>query len=292
MKNTRLIIPFLALSLGMGACQDTETDLEMETPTEENVEENDSTENGTDQENVAEENGSSTDSATSEVDDDDAIPTEGEATDPDYALLEQAKEEYYSGELDAASGTLSRLLQQDLSDKELLLAEAEDLKEQISQEQAEAAQEAEDSQAGTAYSEERQSALLNEDYEAETGQPLSEATDEELEAWLSERDAEKSEPAQEETDGEEPAESVDMTKEEAEDHAFEQVIERADLNEEDYFYFVNHAEDNWVQVEARESVEQDGVTFSNLIGIFRYNVSTDEMQKLDVITGEYSAIEE
>lgn len=282
MKNRRLIIPFLALSLGMAACQDSETDTNMETPTEDSA----------NLEDVPEENGSSSDSATSGINDDDAIPTEGNASDPDYALLEQAKEEYYSGQLDAASGTLSRLLQQNLSDKKLLLAEAEDLKEQISQEQAEAAREAEDAGSETAFTEERQSALLNEEYEAETGKPMSEATDEELEAWITERDVEKSEPVQEETDGEEPAEAADMTREEAENYAFEQVVERADIDEENYFYFVDHEESDWVQVEARESVEHDGVTFSNLIGIYRYNVITGDMQKLDIITGEYKVIEE
>jgi hypothetical protein len=267
MKNKRLILPMIALSLGLAACQDTTEDTGTETPTEE----------------TSDENGSTTDSATSGINDDEAIPTEGEPSDPDYALLEQAKEEYYGGNLDAASGTLSRLLQKDLSDKELLEAEAEDLKEEISQQQAEEASETAESQADSAFKEERQSALLSEEYKAATGKDLSEATDEEIEAWMTERDAE--------SDGEE-AEGSDMTRAEAENLAFEQVIERADIDEENYFYFVNYTEDNWVQVEARESVEQDGVTFSNLIGMYRYNVSTDEMQKLDVITGDYNTIEE
>ncbi|GEK89037.1 hypothetical protein AB4027_02945 [Alkalibacterium putridalgicola] len=276
MKNKRLILPMIALSLGLAACQDTTEDTGTETPTEE----------------TSDENGSTTDSATSGINDDEAIPTEGEPSDPDYALLEQAKEEYYGGNLDAASGTLSRLLQKDLSDKELLEAEAEDLKEEISQQQAEEASETAESQADSAFKEERQSALLSEEYKAATGKDLSEATDEEIEAWLTERDAEKNEPAQGETAGEESMPESNMTRAEAENYAFEQVIERAEIDEENYFYFVNYTEDNWVQVEARESVEQDGVTFSNLIGMYRYNVSTDEMQKLDVITGDYNTIEE
>lgn len=278
MNNRRLIIPLIALSLGLAACQDTETDTGAETSTEESQEEN----------------GSTTESATSENNEDEAVPTEGEAIDPNYALLEQAKEEYSNGELDAASGTLSRLLQQDLADNELLQAEAENLKEQISLEQAEAAREVESAQAAeSVYKEERQSALLQEEYETKTGQLMSEATDEELEAWLTVRDAEKSEPAQvEESDASQSDDATELTKEEAENHAFEQVVKRADINGENYFYFVNHTEDNWVQVEARESVEQDGITFSNLIGIYRYNASTDDIQKLDVITGEYHTIEE
>lgn len=280
MKKRQYIIPLVALSLSLSACQadEAEPDTSSPVPTEE----------------AADEEGATTDPATSEVNDDEQIPTEGEPTDPNYALLEQAKSEYYGGELDAAAGTLSRLLRNDLTENELLQAEAEDLKEEISQQQAEEARETAESQTETAYPEERQSALLREEYEAATNQPLSEASDAELEAWLAEKEAQAAEPAIEEEDGaeSETAEQNAMTKEEAENYAFEQVLERAELEEENYFYFVNHSEENWVQVEARESVEHDGVTFSNLIGIYRYNVETDEMQELDSITGEYNTLME
>lgn len=282
MKKRHYIIPFVALSLSLAACQVDEPDTNTAIPVEEAPVE-DETETGTDD-------------ATSEVneDEDEQIPTEGEAADPDYALLDQAKEEFYSGELDAAAGTLSRLLQKDLSDNELLKAEAEDLQEEVSQQQAEQAAETAESQAETAYPEERQSSILSEEFEAATSQPLAEATDEELEAWLAEKDAQATEPtvAEDEIDEAETSEQIAMTKEEAENYAFEQVLARADIEGENYFYFVNYSEENWVQVEARESVEHDGVTFSNLIGIYRYNVETDEMQKLDSVTGEYTTVTE
>ncbi|MFO8068935.1 MAG: hypothetical protein R6U02_02970 [Alkalibacterium sp.] len=276
MKNRKYIMPLVALSFGLAACQADET--ETSTPTEESSTENDS----------------STDKATSELVDEEEIPTEGEPADPQYALLEQAKDEYYSGELDAAAGTLSRLLQNDLSDNELLKAEAEDLKEEISQQQTENAKETTESHVTSEYPEERQSTLLSEEYEAAKEQSLSEATDEELGSFLTEKEVQKNEPVvdAEATDESETTEKIAMTKEEAENHAFEQVLDRAVVEGENYFYFVNYAQENWVQVEAREAVEQDGVAFSNLIGIYRYNVVTDEMQKLDVITGEYNAIEE
>jgi len=279
MKNRKYIVPLIALSFGLAACQADETD--SSTPTEESSTENDS----------------STDKATSELVDEEEIPTEGEPTDPHYALLEQAKDEYYSGELDAAAGTLSRLLQNDLSENELLKAEAEDLKEEISQQQAENAKALAEIQVASEYTEERQSTLLSEEYEAAKEQSLSEATDEELGSFLTEKEAEKNEPvvgaeAADESDTTESSEKSAMTKEEAENYAFEQVLTRDEVEGENYFYFVNYSEENWVQVEAREAVEQDGVTFSNLIGIYRYNVATDEMQKLDIITGEYNTFEE
>ena len=263
MKNRRLLIPLLALSLFLAACASSETEPETETPTGEN----------------AEQEGSTTDSATSGVREEDQIPTESVPDDPDYALLDQAKKEYYSGELDAAAGTLSRLLQKDLSDKELLEAEAEHLKEEISEKQAENARMDSETQNDSVYSEERQSSLLTEEYEAATGQSMSEATDDELEAWLDQR---------------EEADVTDsgMTKDEAEALAFEQVRERVEIEGENYFSFVEQEDGDWVKVEVRESVEQDGVTFSNLIGLYRYNVETEELLKLDVITGEYTELED
>lgn len=281
MKNRKYIVPLIALSFGLAACQADETDSSTPVPTEE----------------TTNEEGTETDNTASEVKDDEEIPTEGEPTDPNYVMLEQAKDEYYSGELDAAAGTLSRLLQNDLSENELLKAEAEDLKEEISQQQAENAKALAEIQVASEYKEERQSTLLSEEYEAAKEQSLSEATDEELGSFLTEKEVEKNEPvvdaeAADETDTTESSEKNAMTKEEAENYAFEQVLTRDEVEGENYFYFVNYSEENWVQVEAREAVEQDGVTFSNLIGIYRYNVATDEMQKLDIITGEYKTSEE
>lgn len=277
MKNRRLILPLIALSLGLAACGDTETDMGTETPTEDS----------------SEENGSSNDSATSGVNDDEAIPTEGEATDPDYALLEQAKEEYYSGDLNAAEETLNQLLENDLSDKELLEAEAEDLLEEISQQ-------LEESDAGDAsaiadlnFVNERQSMIMHEEYEAATGQPLSKATDEQLETWLAQQEVQKSHPAKgEEASESETPDPSSMTEEEAENYAFEQVLERAEVQDENYFYFVNHSEEDWVQVEVRETATQGDVIFSNLIGMYRYNLETDEIKELNINTGEYRTVNE
>ncbi|OJF92201.1 hypothetical protein [Alkalibacterium sp. 20] len=273
MKNRKYIVPLVALSFGLAACQADEA--ETSTPTEESSSENES----------------STDKVTSELVDDEELLTEEEPADPNYDLLEQAKDEYYSGELDAAAGTLSRLLQNDLSDNELLKAEAEDLKEEISQQQAENAKAAAEIQVASEFTEERQSTLLSEEFEEAKEQSLSEATDEELESFLTEKEVQKTEPLVD-AEATETTEKIAMTKQEAENHAFEQVLDRAVVEGENYFYFVNYAQENWVQVEAREAVEQDGVTFSNLIGIYRYNVETDEIQKLDIITGEYNTLEE
>ncbi|MER2064580.1 MAG: hypothetical protein ABS873_07995, partial [Alkalibacterium sp.] len=260
MKNRGLLIPLLAVSLGLAACQGNETESGADLPLEESVEEEETSQGNTSSDGDSEDTedtDSSSDTAITETDAEEEGSSEGEAIDPDHALLEQAKGEYTSGELDAAAGTLSRLLQQNLSDKKLLLAEAEDLKEQISREQAEAARETEDAQAETAYPAERQSALVNEEFETQTGQPLNESTDEELEAWLAEQEAQKSEPVQtDQTAEEEQADSADMTKEEAERYALDQVLKRADIEQDNYFYFVNHSKESWVQVEAREAVEQ------------------------------------
>lgn len=204
-------------------------------------------------------------------------------------LLDQAQAEYSAEQYDAAAGTLSVLLRNDLSEFPEIESEAEELLAEVNTVQAELAREVAGSTAeASAYAEERQSAILTEQYLQDTGQDISEATDEELETWLAERQTAE-EPDEE---VEEPSEEPRFeTTEEAEDYAFEQTLSRANLESESYFYFVNTQEDGWVHIEARETQEQDGVEWSNMIGIYRFNVYSDELEKMDSVTGEFVPVD-
>ncbi|GAB2479552.1 hypothetical protein GCM10008929_01580 [Alkalibacterium psychrotolerans] len=272
MPKRLVVLSTLLLSLGLSACQgDTE-----ETMTEDEVNET-----------------AVLDTASADSAEDDELSDDSEAElaeeaetneESDYdknealeELLTRAEKEYEAEHFDAAAGTLSKLFQYDLSDASDLAEKAENLQASIQSVQA---SNASSTNQESAYKEERQSAILAEEYLTATGQSIETASDEDLSAWLSEKEAEKDAENSER----------DWTKEEAENYAFDQLILLEELSYENYFFFVNMTTDDWVQLEAREAVEQDGVTWSNLIGLYRYNVSTDELQKLDAVTGEYETI--
>lgn len=274
MPKRLVVLSTLLLSLGLSACQgDTE-----ETMTEDEVNET-----------------AVLDTASADSAEDDELSDDSEAElaeeaetneESDYdknealeELLTRAEKEYEAAHFDAAAGTLSKLFQYDLSDSSDLAEKAEKLQASIQSVQS---SNASSTNQESAYKEERQSAILAEEFLTATGLSIETASDEDLSAWLSEKEAEEDSENSER----------EWTKEEAENYAFDQLIILEELNYENYFFFVNMTTDDWVQLEAREAVEQDGVTWSNLIGLYRYNVSTDELQKLDAVTGEYETIKQ
>lgn len=266
MTRKMMFLPIALLGFGLAACQQEELDAVIET--EEVVDESITEAQGSDE----------------QTDDQEQTGEENELNETDekyQRLLDQAKREYEAEELDASAGTLSVLLLNDLSDHSEIRDEGESLKQEIEALQAENAREI----AGTfteesMYKEERQSAILNEEYLAATGKSVQEATDDELSNWFAQKEI-----------NEQQEEAESWTKEEAENYAFDQLILLEDLNYEQYFFFVNLMEEEWVQIEVRESVEQDGVSWSNLIGLYRFNVSSDELLKLDSVTGEYQTVQ-
>jgi hypothetical protein len=208
----------------------------------------------------------------------------------DHARSQMADEQY-----DAAAGTLSQLLDEDLSDYPEVESEAEALLEEVHTALAEEARQVAGTSAeGSQYTEERQSTLMAEEYLAATGQEISEATDEEIEAWLASREeaaAEEVEEVAEEEEQEEQEESPRFaTNAEAEEYAFTQTVERLNLSAENVFSFVNIQSEGWIQIEVRETHEADGVEWSTMKGIYRYNVETDELQVQDPLTGEFTTV--
>ncbi|MCC5895282.1 MAG: hypothetical protein JJU16_07445 [Alkalibacterium sp.] len=276
MTKKLMVLPIALLGLGLAACQTDEEEAAV-IETEEVASETEGDDSETNEQTVEEQN-------EEEIEEtgDDEEELVFDQTEKYQNLLDQAKREYEAEELDAAAGTLSVLLQHDLTGYPEIMAEGESLKEEIHVLQAENAIEVagaytEDS----TYKDERQSAIMAEEYETATGQSIQEATDEELADWFT----------QKENSAEVEENTQSWTKEEAENYAFDQLIMLENLNYEKYFFFVNSMEEDWVQLEVREPVEQDGVTWSNLIGLYRFNVSTDELEKLDIVTGEYQSVQ-
>lgn len=261
MSKKMILLSVTALSLGLTACQEPIEEAQEPAEQVEHIEE-------------VEETAVSVDEANDEED-----ITE-ESQQEDYASqLDHAKAQLHSDQLDAAAGTLSALLQNDLSAYPSIQSEAATLKADIEQQQAEAARQvAGASTESSEYAAERQSSLIQEQYEAETGKELSEASDEDLGAWLEERE--------QETDA-----TSALSKEEIEDRAFNLFLDKQVTNPEGYFYFVNKEDDDWVQIEVRETVEQDGVEWSNLIGLYRVNSENEEIQKLDSVSGVYESVD-
>ncbi|WP_225744565.1 hypothetical protein [Marinilactibacillus sp. Marseille-P9653] len=214
------------------------------------------------------------------------------------AELDQAQAQYDNEQLDESAGTLSVLLKEDLTEYQAIKDEAEGLLEKVTLAQAEQARQvAGASSDKTEYQTERSSSVLAEKYLAETGQSIEAATDEELGSWLSAQDKKAEETSSSsETDSEETTETEAepenkfATDEEAEDYAFDQLIGRLGLSNENYSYFVNKTDDQWVTIEARESMEQDGVEWSNMIGMYRYNLENDSIEKLNSVSGNYENV--
>lgn len=210
------------------------------------------------------------------------------------SMMDQAQAQYDAGKLDEAAGTLSVLLKEDLTNDPDVKKEAEELLEEINLAQSEQAKQvAEESSDKAGYQTERQSSVLGEEYLAATGQSIEEATDEDLGEWLAAREANvEAKVAENSTEESETADQKTFASDEAaEDYAFNQATERLQLNKEGYSAFVDRTDEQWISIEVRETVEQDGVEWSNMIGMYRYNLETDGIEKLDSITGEYQVVE-
>lgn len=272
MSKRLVVLSALLLSLGLSACNE-DTD---ETVTDEEVNE------------TAVLDTASADSAEVDIQEDESEPELDESVEIEESqqdkieqlnqLLKQAEKQYQAEQFDAAAGTLSKLFQYDLSEYDELAEKAENLKADIQSIQAE---KADSTLQESVFKEERQSAILSEEFLTATGQRIEDASDEDLADWISEKEAQAI------TDDSER----EWTKEEAENYAFDQLMILEDLNYENYFFFVNMTAEDWVQLEAREAIERDGVSWSNLIGLYRYNVYSDELQKLDTVTGEYETVQ-
>lgn len=61
------------------------------------------------------------------------------------------------------------------------------------------------------------------------------------------------------------------------------VTEATGYSEEDYLFLIHPIEDEIATIEVRE----DGEEVASMLGMFRYNDETQELQEMDLLTGEY-----
>ena len=106
-------------------------------------------------------------------------------------MLNEAKKQYQNGELDAASGTLQLLLQNELSNEKELKQEAEELQKEINLAQSKDKKNEELTKIKneTKYKTERVSDLAATEFEEDTGGNIVSASDSEIRTWLENKKA-------------------------------------------------------------------------------------------------------
>lgn len=197
---------------------------------------------------------------------------------------------YESGKYSEAGGTLELLLQNDLSEYEELETKALELKEKITAAQVETAKEepvnevVEDSE----YKDERNSVLVSQEYSDETGKDIATVSDEELASWLTEKEETKQ--TETVTEESESASESEMTAEEEEIYVLDQVIAQTGISPAENQFFTSKIGEDTYQVEIRHSHEVDGVEISNMIGMFEYSLSEDQVKRMNPVTGEYEVV--
>lgn len=189
--------------------------------------------------------------------------------------------QYDAGKYDEAAGTIGLLLQNDLSQYEELKIKAVSLEEKINLVQAEEAQADEEATAiieKSTYKTERTSDLANSEFTEATGKDINTVSDDEISTWISDKEAEVEEVLKETTQA---------TPEEEMTEVLNQVVAISGIAAEDNQFYATKTDEQTYTIEIRHSHEVDGVGISNMVGMFKYDLTTKELQKMDPLTGEY-----
>jgi len=213
-----------------------------------------------------------------------------EATNEAQTVIDKAKNQLNNGETDKASLTI-RTLKEEQGDNltENELSQIEEVKQNLANEKVDQAKDNQSSE----HQEVRQSTVMQEDYKESSGKNLEDASDEEVEKWLNEQDAADSENTSqsntaENNQNQNSSNNQPKTKEELKNYALTQVTEQTGLLSEDYTYFVDLKEDNWATVEIREEQSDGATEWTTMVGLYRYNVETDTLEKMNPVSGEFN----
>ncbi|MBT2732336.1 hypothetical protein [Carnobacterium sp. ISL-102] len=189
--------------------------------------------------------------------------------------------QYDAGKYDEAAGTIGLLLQNDLSEYNEIKTKAVSLEEKITLAQAEEAK-ADEATAvieKSTYKTERTSDLASSEFTEATGKDIKTVPDDEISTWISDKEA-----AVEET----LKETTKATPEEEMTEVLNQVVAISGISAEDNQFYATKTDEQTYTVEIRHSHEVDGVGISNMVGMFKYDLTTKELKKMDPLTGEYS----
>lgn len=190
--------------------------------------------------------------------------------------------QYEAGKYDEAAGTIGLLLQNDLSEYSEIETKATSLSEDITLAQAEAAK-ADEATAlieKSAYKTERTSDLAAAEFSKATGKDIKTVSDDEIDSWLTDKEAAVAESSKETTTKVTPEEEVNA--------ALDEIVALTGISPEDNQFYATKKDEQTYTVEIRHSHEVDGVGISNMVGMFEYNLATKELKKMDPLTGEYA----
>lgn len=189
--------------------------------------------------------------------------------------------QYDAGKYDEAAGTIGLLLQNDLSEYDEIKTKAVSLEEKITLVQAEEAK-ADEATAvieKSTYKTERTSDLASSEFSEATGKDIKAVSDDEISTWISDKEAAVEEVLKETTQA---------TPEEEMTEVLDQVVAITGISAEDNQFYATKTDEQTYTVEIRHSHEVDGVGISNMVGMFKYDLTTKELKKMDPLTGEYS----
>lgn len=174
----------------------------------------------------------------------------------DMVSLDQARAELEAGHPHAAAGTLKKLIA--TTDKN---EEAEDFLQEVQKLQKDEAA------AGLSYH--YQSELMRQEFGKDKNQDSAEADEAELKSFQAEADIK--------TD----LESLS----EGEKSAVQALEKRLSIDIDDYLFWSLNENDREIFLEIRQVESDPAVT--NLIGLFKYDLGENQIEKLNVVTGEY-----
>lgn len=213
--------------------------------------------------------------------------------------------QFENGKLDEAAGSIELVLENDLSDYPELKTQATELKTKINAAQAEKVKSDETATLleNSKYKTERVSELAGTEFKAATGQDIKNASDEMIKNWLIEKEAAEKETTENSTPSSSgsvegssenaSSSSVSSEKEpvisaeEERNMVLDKIVSLTGISAKDNQFYASKEDETNYQVEVRHAHEVDGVGISNMVGMFKYDLSTETLMKMDPLTGEY-----
>jgi predicted glutamine amidotransferase len=231
-----------------------------------------------------------------------------QSTENGYRSMYQASlAQFKNGKLDEAAGTIEIVLENDLSDDSELKTQATELKTKINTAQAEKVKSDETVALleNSAYKTERVSNLAATEFKEATGQDIKSASDDKIKTWLAEKEAAEnsatassvtSSTASSMASSESTVSNSSVSSstvpaistEEERIMVLEKIIALTGISARDNQFYSSKEDEKTYQVEVRHAHEVDGVEISNMVGMFKYDLLTETLMKMDPITGEYS----
>ncbi|SEL00537.1 hypothetical protein SAMN04488700_0497 [Carnobacterium iners] len=201
--------------------------------------------------------------------------------------------QFESGKLDEAAGTIEIVLENDLTDYPELETQVTELKTKINTAQADKVKKDKTSEIleDSAYKTERVSDLAATEFNQATDKDIKTVSDQEIKTWLVEKEATES---SETLSSESTSSSITSEKapvispEEERIMVLEKIIAMTGISAKDNQFYSSKEDKNNYQIEIRHAHEVDGIEISNMVGMFKYDISTNTLTKMDPITGKYN----